>query len=183
MDRKFRRLHSRLPYGKHSYTLNINPMKLSTNQKPFWVGVIALFLFLSCGRRDIPLNPDPTINVQQTPTDAAADRDTPLHQAILAQADLASLYPFLQPTSINQLDTQGNTALHLAVIQDNLPLIGLLLSAKANIDAQNAAGSTPLHLAAKQDNLLTLHLLLIYQADIHTKDKEGRLYQRETAHR
>ena len=135
--------------------------------------LIALFLFLSCGRRDILTDPAPTTTTQQTPTETGQDRDTPLHQAILAQTDLASLYSFLQPTTIDQPDSEGNTPLHRVVIQDNLPLVGLLLSAKANIDAQNTEGLTPLHLAAKQGNLLTLHLLLIYQADIHAKDKEG----------
>ena len=148
-------------------------MTLLTNKKTFWLGTIALSLFLNCSRRDIPINPAPTPTTQQTPTETGQGGDTPLHQAILAQTDLASLYPFLQATSINQPDNEGTTPLHRAVIQNNLPLVGLLLSAKANIDAQNAAGSTPLHLAAKQGNLLTLHLLLIYQADIHTKDKEG----------
>ena len=135
--------------------------------------LIALLLFLSCGRRDILTDTAPTPTTQQTPTETGQGRDTPLQQAILAQTDLASLYTFLQPTTINQPDNEGNTPLHRAVIQDNLPLVGLLLSAKATIDAQNAGGLTPLHLAAKQRNLLTLHLLLIYQADIHAKDKQG----------
>ena len=134
MGRKFRRLRSRLPYGKHSYTLNINSMKLSINKRTLGWASIALFLLLSCGRRDVLTDPAPT-TTQQTPTDPSQDRDTPLHQAILAQTDLASLYPFLQATTINQPDNEGNTALHLAVIQDNLPLVGLLLSGKANIDA------------------------------------------------
>ena len=147
-------------------------MRLSINKKTLGWACIALFFLLSCGRRDILTDPA-TTPTQQTPTESGQDSDTPLHQAILAQADLASLYPFLQPTFINQIDKEGNTPLHRAVIQDNLPLVGLLLSAKATIDAQNAEGLTPLHLAAKQGNLLTLHLLLIYQADIHAKDKEG----------
>ena len=150
-------------------------MKVSTNKKTVGWAFIALFLFLSCGRKDILIDPATATTTQQTPTEIGQGRDIPLHQAILAQTDLASLYPFLQPTSINQPDSEGNTPLHRAVIQDNLPLVGLLLSAKANIDAQNTAGLTPLHLAAKQGNLLTLHLLLIYQADIHAKDKEGRI--------
>ena len=163
------------PYSNFS----INQITMVTNKKPLAWAFIALFLFLSCGRRDILTVPalrgmtPPTTTTQQTPTDAAADRDTPLHQAILAQTDLASLYPFLQASSINQPDNEGNTPLHRAVTQDNLPLVGLLLSAKANIDAQNAEGLTPLHLAAKQGALLTLHLLLIYQADIHAKDNQG----------
>ena len=154
-------------------SIAINKMKISTNKKTFGWGCIALFLFLSCGRRDILTDAAFTTTTQQTPANPNQDRDKPLHQAILAQTDLGSLYTFLQATSINQPDKEGNTPLHLAVIQDNLPLVGLLLSEKAAIDAQNAAGLTPLHLAAKQGNLLTLHLLLIYQADIHAKDKAG----------
>ena len=150
-------------------------MQLVTNKKTLGWACIALFIFLSCSRssRDILSDPASTTTTQRTPTELGQGRDTPLHQAISAQTDLASLYPFLQPTSINQPDNEGNTPLHRAVVQDNLPLVGLLLSAKANIDAQNVAGLTPLHLAVKQGNLLTLHLLLIYQADIHAKDKEG----------
>ena len=147
-------------------------MPALTNKRSHWLGYIALFLFLSCGRRDILTDPASTPTTQQNPAEPGQDRDTPLHQAILAQTDLASLYTFLQTRSINQPDNEGSTPLHRAVLQDNLPLVGLLLSEKATIDAQNAAGLMPLHLAAKQGNLLILHLLLIYHADIHAKDKE-----------
>ena len=48
---------------------------------------------------------------------------------------------------INGLDSNGNTALHVAAQVDNLPLITLLLSLKANPNLHNGLGETPLLIA------------------------------------
>lgn len=50
-------------------------------------------------------------------------------------------YPF----DINAVDTNGNTALHLAAYRNHDAVVSVLLSKGADINAQDNNGMTPLH--------------------------------------
>ena len=53
---------------------------------------------------------------------------------------------------VNTRSTNGGTALHVAVEQDNAPMVDLLLRSGANVRASNRYGVTPLYLAALNSN-------------------------------
>ncbi len=50
--------------------------------------------------------------------------------------------------NLTKVDNNGDTALHLAAMKGNIPIIEFLLKKGANINAKDKFGATPLHLAA-----------------------------------
>ena len=67
-----------------------------------------------------------------------------------------------------------NTALHWAVISNQLEILRLLLHSDASPDHQNRQGRTPLHLAAVKGNLSATRELLACHADFNNKDIWGQ---------
>ena len=67
-----------------------------------------------------------------------------------------------------------NTALHWAVISNQLEILRLLLHSDASPDHQNCQGRTPLHLAAVKGNLSATKELLACHADFNNKDIWGQ---------
>jgi ankyrin repeat protein len=71
-------------------------------------------------------------------------------------------------------DAFGGTALHNAILQDNLEVIKLLLDYGFDINATVPSnGYTPLHYCVWANNVPALKLLLAYQADKTIKAKDG----------
>ncbi len=70
-------------------------------------------------------------------------------------------------------DRQGDTALHLAVLQEDLALIQMLLEYGARVDMPNLRGRTPLHLAARRCNRKAVRLLLRHGAQPNLQDRDG----------
>lgn len=60
------------------------------------------------------------------------------------------------PNSLDDIDVQGNGALHLAASYGHIEITQLLLSSAANPDLQNNEGDTPAHMASSVDILSTL---------------------------
>ncbi len=54
----------------------------------------------------------------------------------------------------------GNTAIFLAIAQDQYGIVSMLVDAGANLNTQNVEGNTPLILAASRDSLTIVNLLL-----------------------
>jgi ankyrin repeat protein len=50
--------------------------------------------------------------------------------------------------NLTKVDNNGDTALHLAAMKGNIPIIEFLLKKGANTNAKDKFGATPLHLAA-----------------------------------
>src|SRR5262245_28561758 len=86
-----------------------------------------------------------------------AGRETPLISAVKA-GDIAAVRTLIK--EINSPETDGTTALHWAVREDNLEIIRLLLRSGANVKAANRYGVTPLSLAAESGNAAVIELLL-----------------------
>ena len=149
-------------------------MILLTNKKPFLLGSIALCLFLSCSPNVISVDPAPTATIQKSSTGAFEDLNTPLHRAILEQADLDYITILLQSIDVNQPGNQSETALHLAAEQGNLEVVKILLAHQANVHAKNIQGRTPLHLAAYDGKPEVIQLLLDHNASIEAKDNQGQ---------
>ena len=78
--------------------------------------------------------------------------------------------PILNLTYQNE---NGNTYLHLAVIQQNIQLIQNLLDKGIFIDIQNNDGNTALHLAYYINNLEIIKLLINNNIDFGIKNKKG----------
>jgi ankyrin repeat protein len=61
----------------------------------------------------------------------------------------------------------------LAVINDDIPTIKLLIEHKVNINWKDGFGDTALMYAAQTGNMLIINYLLDNGADIHAKDDKG----------
>ena len=71
-------------------------------------------------------------------------------------------------------DSMGATALHVAVFQNNLEVLRLLLDYGFDINAQVPSnGYTPLHYCVWINNLNAARLLLAYHADRNIRDRDG----------
>jgi ankyrin repeat protein len=69
---------------------------------------------------------------------------------------------------MESVETNEDTALMLAVVEDNLPAATALLQAGANVNVQKP-GRTPLGLALGIGNMPMISLLLLYGANFHTR--------------
>ena len=79
----------------------------------------------------------------------------------------------------------GYTPLMWALNRSYLPMVRLLLTAGANVDAVAGDGSTVIMLPANagSESLEALDMLCAYQPDIHKKDCRGRSVVREARDR
>ncbi|XP_068198701.1 nuclear factor of kappa light polypeptide gene enhancer in B-cells inhibitor, alpha a [Antennarius striatus] len=95
-------------------------------------------------------------------TAVTEDGDTLLHLAIIHEATAHALqmiklshnHPFL-----NVQNHQRQTALHLAVITEQLPLVERLLNAGADPQLTDNSGNTALHIACKKGSLACFSLI------------------------
>ena len=87
-------------------------------------------------------------------------------------SDYARKY-FKNLTDINAQDSNGNTALILAVIHNQIELVKFLIKVGANIDKQNNDGNTALMFAASGNQSKIVNLLLNYNADVNIKNNKG----------
>ncbi|XP_076316450.1 uncharacterized protein LOC143228881 isoform X3 [Tachypleus tridentatus] len=83
--------------------------------------------------------------------------DIPLHEAVQSgRKDLVLWLLSLKPRSVNAQNHNGRTALHIAVIGDNIEICNILLDYKANINAvlrtNNGQLMTPLDAALRRGN-------------------------------
>ena len=102
------------------------------------------------------------------------DYDTPLHAAVRnGNYNKAEVYAKLMPLLINKSAAYGQRPLHLAVRQNNLRCLELLINFDADVDAQDEHKQTPLHYAATTGNKKAIEMLLRAKAKKDIKDEEG----------
>merc|ERR1719225_2367207 len=84
----------------------------------------------------------------------------------------------LQSGSDIQLDkkdnTNGRSALHVAVYDGNLEIVKVLVQKGANINAKDDDGFSPLHIAVYIENLKILKILIQSGAQLNAKDKKNK---------
>ncbi|XP_069125234.1 transient receptor potential cation channel subfamily A member 1-like isoform X2 [Argopecten irradians] len=69
-------------------------------------------------------------------------------------------------------DNEGNTALHMAILNNKLKAAEYLLRKGANVNLRNGSYSAPLHMAAVNGHVPITELLLSHDAIIERRDKE-----------
>ena len=75
--------------------------------------------------------------------------------------------------SLTDVDEEGNTLLHLAVLNNNEPMVKYLLEKQVDAKAVNNMGQTPAHIAAVHEFTNILELLKPV-SELTLKDKLGR---------
>jgi uncharacterized protein len=102
----------------------------------------------------------------------AAEPAVSLVEAV-RQGDAAAVRVMLATTDVNRPEPDGTTPLHIAVLQDNLETVDLLLRAGANAKAATRYGVTPLYLACTNGNATIISKLLAAGADVNASLPEG----------
>ncbi|KAH8152074.1 uncharacterized protein LAJ45_04068 [Morchella importuna] len=76
---------------------------------------------------------------------------------------------------VNAQDNNGRTPLHLAVNDEEVStvIVMLLIKNSAKVSAKDYRGKTPLHLATHQFSLSAVRILLHAGADVNAKDRHG----------
>ena len=82
-----------------------------------------------------------------------------------------SLEKLLEHININSTDYKGQTILHLAVLNNNIPAVRQLLKHRADMEAHDINGITPLFLAHKTHKHAILHALLEDCPDYEYKEQ------------
>ncbi len=103
---------------------------------------------------------------------AASSAPAPLADA-LQKRDLPAARALLADTAINAAQPDGMTALHWAVHHDDVATTKLLLSSRADPNAQNRYGVTPLSLACTNGDAAIITLLLDAGADANAPLRGG----------
>ena len=66
--------------------------------------------------------------------------------------------------NVNARNAEGNTALFIAVMQENVDICECLLAYDADVNSENYAKKTPLKLGCSQQNTALVHMLLDFKA-------------------
>ncbi|MHB9148214.1 MAG: ankyrin repeat domain-containing protein [Candidatus Amoebophilus sp.] len=74
---------------------------------------------------------------------------------------------------INQIDAEGDSALHYAVQLGDKEMVEYLLDRNADINIQTDTGRAPLHTAARYENIEIIQVLLNRGANLKIKDITG----------
>jgi ankyrin repeat protein len=76
--------------------------------------------------------------------------------------------------SLQSVDADGNTPLHVAAMHNRAGVAELLLTQQPDIDLRNNSGETPLYIAAKRGYTELLRLLLDHRADVNATNNDGK---------
>jgi uncharacterized protein len=87
-------------------------------------------------------------------------------QQFLARVKELPLFGDLDFADINAVNCEGENALHVAVLWDDIEAVRLLLAAGINVNQPGDLGHTPLHEACTRGNLEVVKLLLAGGADV-----------------
>ena len=99
--------------------------------------------------------------------------------AIIQDGDIQELWTILTHQrgefDINQENHVGLTALHHAVLSNNLDAVKMLLAEGSDINAQDVHGFSPLHTAAACGFIHISSLLIVFGADVFLQTKQAEM--------
>lgn len=99
---------------------------------------------------------------------------TLLHYAIISGYSTEIIELLLRNgANPNQADKIGNTALHIAVYEQDENIAKLLLNNGADTALKDLKGNTPLHIAAEESNARLAQLLIESEANVNSQNTEG----------
>ena len=90
----------------------------------------------------------------------------------IREDDTQAVRALLRTANVNERDDRGTTPLAYAAAVGSPSMVGLLISAGADVNAQNAFGVSPLMLAIGEPAKVSL--LVSHGADVNAKSKVGR---------
>ena len=103
--------------------------------------------------------------------------NSPIHQCAI-KGEIEGIRRILDESAldfsiIDAKNRDGNTPLHLSVINQKTDTLQFLLDRGARIDQKNNEGNTPLQLACKKGDLQIVKYLIYRGADLTVIDREG----------
>jgi ankyrin repeat protein len=104
----------------------------------------------------------------------AADNngETPFGKALEENGPI--LIALISPETVYQVDSAGNTMLHMAIKnRADIKIVGLILDQRALVNARNKEGEASLHLAVRQNEAAIGEMLLARGADIFAPNTRG----------
>ena len=104
----------------------------------------------------------------------AAATPTPLVDAVKSGDRAAALALIQQRVDVNAPESDGTTALHWAVHQNDLDLAERLIRAGAKVNVKNDYGATPMSEAAVTGNAEMIERLLKAGADVESPNMDGQ---------
>lgn len=132
----------------------------------FGLSLTLILLLTACASTTEPAVEPEAALVEESTNDS-------LHSLVQSK-DTAGLEELFKiNVDVNERNSDGQTALHLAAQAGNSDIVMLLLLQKADPDALDNTGKTPLHLAVKAGHSDTASVLVDGKADIFLKDQSS----------
>lgn len=114
-------------------------------------------------------------NCQSTP-----QKEVTLHELINEGRTQEAKDSFAAKYNVNDVDENGNTALHIAAAKNDADMVEFLIFKKADIDLKNLANQTPLHVAIDKGALDAARSLVSLGANVFSRTviKKQRLKEK-----
>lgn len=125
-------------------------------------------------RRDIE-GPDGILPPQKTQSIIKAKKDIQQNHLLhkLKLGDYDGFQALLTPENINTTSGSGDTLLMLAIENNLIEIVMLLINRDADVTCQNQYGRAALHLAVVLQNMEIIQLLIDKGADLNAEDESG----------
>ncbi len=91
----------------------------------------------------------------------------------LNKGELGSINLLLKDSDINEIDKDGRSLLHHAVLLKDSEVVDLLINKGASLDIQDNLGWSPLHFAAQRYDVHISKTLIDANADLNSVDNYG----------
>ena len=113
--------------------------------------------------------------VANTPVTPPVQEETQNIQKLILEGRTTEAKELFQAKiDINEMDENGNTALHTAARINEADLVTFLIYKGANVELKNHDGDTPLHIAIKNNAKECTSILAAVKTNIFARDGNGK---------